>query len=272
MSDSPWCDEYKKSCKSAAEDSAIFSNFKNIPEYRQILEALSANAGNTYYLTLNQLYKNKIEYLRFAWLNDTIGAPNLVEYPYGTYSPTTLRYFKVACDLEFLFGDMSKMNVLEIGGGYGGQCVVSNALSGFKSWTIVDLPEVKLLQERYLSHFPIQSKCISYEDIDKDETEYDLVVSNYAFSECVKEMQDLYIKKYMSNNERIYMTLNIGPVGMKLIDGRFFSCSEDEPETNMMYTREELVSTLGLTENEEIPQTGLTNFIGTRGENKKLYE
>jgi hypothetical protein len=264
------CEEYKKLCKAAAEDSVIFSSFRSRPEYKDILEAIDADIGHTYYLALNQLYKNKIESLRLVWLNDTIGGPQLVKYPYGTYSPTTLRYFKVACDLDFLFDDISEMNVLEIGGGYGGQCVVSNALSGFKSWTIVDLPEVKLLQERYLSYFPIQSKCISYEDIDKDENEYDLIVSNYAFSECVKEVQDLYIKKYMSNNERIYMTLNMS--SLKLTDGRFDHCLENELDMNIMNTRENLVSTLGLTENEEIPLTCHWNFIGTRGENKKLYE
>ena len=43
-------------------------------------------------------------------------------------------------------------------------------------------------------------------------------------------------------------------------------------EVNHMNTREELVSVLGLTENEERPLTFPTNFIGTRGEDRRLYE
>ncbi len=133
--------------------------------------------------------------------------------------------------------------------------MVSNVVSGFKSWTIVDLPEVNMLQERYLSHFPISAECISYKDIDKDKNEYDLVISNYAFSECVKDMQEHYIQRYMSNNERLYMTLN---------------CLQHwEWPVN---TRENLVSVLGLNENDERPLTHPKNFIGTRGEDRRLYE
>jgi len=249
---------YPQLCKKAAENDIVFSRFKREPEYRMILEHVHPELGYNYYLLSQRIYESKMHLLELATINDTVGGSEPFLYPFGSYSPTTLRYFKVACDLDAIFDDMSEMRVLEIGGGYGGQCVVSNVVSGFKSWTIVDLPEVNMLQERYLSHFPISTECISYKDINKDKNEYDLVISNYAFSECVKDVQEHYIQRYMSNDERLYMTLNYIP--------------NLPEEVNHMNTREELVSVLGLTENKERPLTFSTNFIGTRGEDRKLYE
>jgi len=249
---------YPELCKKAAENDGAFDKFKREPEYRMILEHVHPRLGYEYHSLSNDIYKDKMSLLDSASINDSVGGSEPFLYPFGSYSPTTLRYFKVACDLESIFDKMSEMNILEIGGGYGGQCVVSNAVSGFGSWTIIDLPEVSMLQKKYLSHFPVNARCISYEDIDQDENQYDLVISNYAFSECVKIIQDRYIQRYMSNEERLYMTLNFIP---GLPSG-----------VNHMNTREELVSVLSLTENEERPSSYPSNFIGTRGEDRRLYE
>ena len=251
--------DYPQLCLQAAENELAFSKFKQEPKYRMILEHVHPELGYRYYLLSERLYEDKMQLLEVASINDSVGGAEAYSYPFGSYSPTTLRYFKVACDLDSIFENMSEMRVLEIGGGYGGQCVVSNYVSGFKSWTIVDLPEVNALQEKYLSNFPVSAaKCISYKDIGRDDGEYDLVISNYAFTECVRDVQSKYIQKYMSNNERIYMTLNFIPN----LSG----------EVSDMFAKEELVTALELNENDELPLTFPTNFIGTRGEDRRLYE
>ena len=57
--------------------------------------------------------------------NDRLGSPLTCDYDAcGRFSPTTLRYAKVYSDLMRLFRDLDGQRIIEIGGGYGGQCFV----------------------------------------------------------------------------------------------------------------------------------------------------
>ena len=53
---------------------------------------------------------------------------------------------------------------------------------------------------------------VKIEDLEKLENiEIDLVISNYAFSECNYETQDVYIDKILSKAKRGYLTHNTAP-------------------------------------------------------------
>ena len=105
------------------------------------------------------------------------------------------------------FGDMSNFNIIEIGGGYGGQCKILDDIFKFKSYTIIDLPECMQLINKYLSHFKIDNaRVVTHTELDQKDC--DLIISNYAFSEVDRKGQLKYIEKIISKAPRGYMIYN----------------------------------------------------------------
>ena len=84
-----------------------------------------------------------------------------------------------------------RLGALQQNDRYGGQCRILYALNAVDSYSLFDLDEALALARRYLGHFPIDG--VAYRDIASAADEgCDLVISNYAFSELRKEVQDLY--------------------------------------------------------------------------------
>jgi hypothetical protein len=208
-------DKYPVVCEAAANDESVFSVFKTIPAYTWILEHVSPDLGRSYLDFILEEYERDdvVEMCKDAIVNDKFGGSQPILYDIGNekinITPSTLRYTKVFIDLLSHFEDISEMNVCEIGGGYGGQCLVAESLSGFKSWDIVDLKEANKLQQKYLDKNEVSDvRFISLETITELKDEYDLVISNYAFSECTREIQDIYVDKILKKSKHGYMTMN----------------------------------------------------------------
>lgn len=90
--------------------------------------------------------------------NDRLGnAEKFFIYPFGMVSPTTLRYLHHAVLVlkRLKTAGHSKVSIVEIGGGYGGLAYVFRRLAAHRevevlSYTIIDLPEPRRLQQAYL--------------------------------------------------------------------------------------------------------------------------
>jgi len=97
-------------------------------------------------------------------------------------------------------------DLVEIGVGYGGQCRIIDLLGvgELHSYTLLDVHVVVDLAEKYLKHFPITCKLLRS---DVWFAEYDLVISNYAFSELDRETQEFYLP-VLQRSERGYITYN----------------------------------------------------------------
>jgi putative sugar O-methyltransferase len=127
----------------------------------------------------------------------------------GRISPTTLRYIAVATDIRREFGNSNLKRIVEIGGGYGGQAAILRRLNMWEEYFIFDLPEVQVLIQRYLSFIGIG--MIDFPKISTlDSYEYDLVISNYAFSELPRKIQDIYLEKVILKARRGFMLMNSG--------------------------------------------------------------
>src|SRR5438876_1073823 len=76
--------------------------------------------------------------------NDNCGSPRTHDFggDIGPMAPTTLRYIKILSDLETWFGSLGGKRVVEIGGGYGGQCAVIKTRFRVSSYTLIDLQPV----------------------------------------------------------------------------------------------------------------------------------
>jgi putative sugar O-methyltransferase len=190
----------------------LFINFKRSKIYNEILEHVDFNLGAKYLNILKKRNDNFISKgLNSVLLSDDIGNP--VKYFYKDInvplSPTTLRYLKVASDLNGLFGNNLR-NTAEIGCGYGGQAKVNDKLLKVNLQTLFDLPVVNNLIDKYLN---IDLFNGAYQTTVINKTllcAYDLVISNYGFSELPSELQKIYLKKVITKCKKGYLTMNSG--------------------------------------------------------------
>ena len=127
--------------------------------------------------------------------------------PFGLISPSTLRYVKVLSELESIFGSLANKKIVEIGIGYGGQSKLIMDYFNIDEYNFVDLPEVLGLTKKYLEKYDY--KNLNYYTYDGlPEKNYDIVISNYAFTECNKDIQKIYLEKIINKSKSGYITGN----------------------------------------------------------------
>lgn len=201
---------YPLICQQAADNDETFANFKRHPHYRAILEHVTYEEGLEYLLVIREEYPEMLNHLDRFRENDLLGNPYVYNYgSFGSFSPTTLRYIKVAGDLNKRFGDqLSRMHIVEIGGGYGGQCKILSDLCGFASYTIIDLPSASALSKKYLDRLGVKNVYFLNNAELQLNKPYDLVISNYAFSELEGNEQVDYLDEIISATPYGYMTMN----------------------------------------------------------------
>ena len=208
MNKSP-LEEYKKCCKLASTSNLVFSSFRHRSEYTFMLDHVTYEQGLEYLKIVEDINPELLTHMDGFRKNDAVGSPNICDYgKYGIVCPSTLRYIKILADIIHKFGSLDGMDIFEFGGGYGGQCRIISEVYNFKSYTIVDFPEVKELVNKYLSEFGVpNAKCITTAELeDKD---YDLFISNFAFTEIDKELQNMYMDKVVNRCKRGYVTCNV---------------------------------------------------------------
>jgi len=184
-------------------------NFKSNLYYRIILEHVSEELGLEYLNSIIDRFpdfynKNKNYLIELCHKNDLIGFPIKFNYNNFTFcSPTNLRYILHALIILTYMKDECNLNtvdIIEIGGGYGGLCFFINNLSSFfnitiNSYTLFDLESPKLLQKKYLENLKITN--LNFEDINniKNLKTNSFLISNYAFSEIKDEYKQEYLNK-----------------------------------------------------------------------------
>ena len=141
----------------------------------------------------------------FIQNNDKIGNPHMSDI--GTFyaSPSCFRYIYHAC---LILNNNKKLanssiNIVEIGGGYGGLSLAINTFAKLfditiNTYHIIDLDCVTQLQSKYLSMHNITNLITHNADTfgsnieaSKDKPLY--LVANYSFSEICSKFQDKYI-------------------------------------------------------------------------------
>lgn len=202
---------YPQFCMAAATDASVFERFRRHPRYMPILEHVSKRLGSEYLLQIQSSEAVDLDDVR-RLATDSTGKPFRYFYgpKLGRLSPTSLRYLKVAGDLQVLFGNLRELSVGEIGIGYGGQCRVLQSLYGPLEYVVFDLPEVLQLSSRYLGATGVDLSRVSFMNgLDPQPSSPDLLVSNYAFSELTREVQDAYMENVVTRAARGYMTYNM---------------------------------------------------------------
>lgn len=211
---------YPKFCQEAAANQELFCNFRQHQSCKEIVETLGYGQALDFLHEIEFKYPHLLQYFKTICAEDNIGNPIQYSFPtIGTCSATILRYVKVVGDLQKEFGDLSNLEIYEIGAGYGGQCKILHTITGFKRYTLIDIPECTPLIKKYLQCFDIKNiSIISNNSLDK--VFYpDLIISNYAFSEIDREEQLLYFEKVIKHAQRGYMIYNqMQPINPLTID------------------------------------------------------
>lgn len=200
--------DYRRFCLDAAASEPSFRTFRRHPSCVEVVETVTAEQGQSYLdiLSANPSFKDRLEEIR---RNDAFGRPHLTEYPgIGGIAPTTLRYAKVYDDLVAQLGSLDGLRICEIGIGYGGQCRLVDAFSRPSLYRLVDLPPALGLAQRYLSCFDLRLAPDFRAPDALAADRYDLVISNYAFSELRRVVQEDYLCKIISSAAHGYLTCN----------------------------------------------------------------
>lgn len=185
-----------------------------------ILEHVTRELGQAYLNVLRRWAPCVIARIDEFKVNDLVGGPITHAYEgIGRISPTTLRYLKVAADLEACFNWSATTAVAEIGVGYGGQLLCADRLLPFGSWTLFDLQPVLRLATRYLESHLLRGSYRATTLNQLPPTTFDIVVSNYAFSELPATVQIAYLRKVVSLAAAGYMTMNSGREGTPFAEG-----------------------------------------------------
>ena len=211
---------YDDVCLKIASDDNLFENFKKIEEYRPILEG---GPKILFYTDLEHIKNLKNSELFFDNLdkfkiNDGIGDPDLYEDPVvGKFSGSTLKFAFNALEIIYFIESQGKdlnsiKNIVEIGGGYGGLCLILSGFIDFDSYTLIDLPNVCKLVEKYVEQFPqLKGKvktlpCTDLTDVSFDSI--DLAIGINSLSECNLEVQLSYFSKVISKSNFSYIVRN----------------------------------------------------------------
>ena len=224
---------YPEICLAAASYEAVFKDFKRNPSYMPILEHVCCEEGQHYYDNIKNA--DVLANIKKFTVNDMLGSPNICNYEFGSFSPTTLRYVKILSDLsEFNLNDKT---IVEIGAGYGGQYTIIRQMFKPKKYVFIDLHPTLLLIKKYISKLGLDD--IELEFIEGNNVapiNSDIVISNYAFSECMTSIQDLYIKNVIDNSSCGYMIYNnqngYTHEQFKNICNKYVTVSNEVPNTN----------------------------------------
>ena len=248
----------------AALSDEAFATFKQNPHYQQVLEHMTKEDGQKILDYLQSIQSIRVDdYIEYMTkqlhINDKFGSPNLVSYnknyKINSISPSTIRYIKVVFDLlamNILDLDSQLYKIVEIGGGYGGQATVLFDMDWRipLEFTMIDLKEALALQRKYLGN-TIPNAKVDY--ISPTETEFlreskfDLVISNYAFSECNREIQTQYIQDVIKNCKHGYITWNF--------------ISKQHGIDSLSIEEFKAMLPFSINEMDEMPATGFNNKI-----------
>lgn len=217
---------YPQFCYFAANRDDIFENFKTHPVYCRIIPGKLDN----YHVPLGAAFLNIIfnhynlifddDVWNKLTAHDKVGNPDLVTYSVRsnqgverkiTCSQLTPRYVKVAADILSFFDTDNIKVISEIGVGYAAQCNVLLNLLPDIQYNLVDLPEVLALAERCLNSINMNHN-VRYFDGNHlyHNIHSDLVISEFAFSELFRPVQDIYLDKIILNSKAGYITWNDG--------------------------------------------------------------
>ena len=226
--------------------------FKSYPDYCYMLEHVNSEQGNAYLGEIihrfNEIYiNNKQLLIDLCTTNDIYG--NTTKHTFDNFttcSPSNLRYIMHSLlALKYMKEcSLSKVDIIEIGGGYGGLCFFIHKLAfvydiTINTYSIFDLENPRKLQQKYLNALGISTvNCVDMNDFQNIQPD-SFLISNYAYSEIPMELQQKYttqiLNPYVSHGFLTWNAIDVYP----FIKHKKIISEEEYPSTsfNNYYVR-----------------------------------
>lgn len=199
---------YTDFCRRAATDDACFAEFREHPVYTAVVTSKLAYGGHDYFALLQERGFDPSFFARLE-AHDRIGGAHREAFEtIGPIAPQTMRYVKVLSDLELLFGSLDGASIIEIGGGFGGQCAALAKRFDFARYLLVDLLDPLELARRYLAALSVPNVAFSRFEQLPINGHYDLVISCYGLSELSRVAQTLYLQRVLLRARAGYLLWN----------------------------------------------------------------
>lgn len=176
-------DKYLAACKEAATNDYAYKTFMNSPPIKKI-----------FCHTTNEILSSYAEKIKGVFYSDEKYA---------------VQYYSIMLDLHAIFGSLDGLKICEIGGGYGGQAAIICSQFTPACYHIIDLHEVTMLQNRYLRDKVLNTIPKTFTE--PIGTTYDLVISNYAYSEILEPTKSIYCNEILRKSKMGYITWNTVP-------------------------------------------------------------
>jgi hypothetical protein len=209
VADGTYVPTFPSLCGLAARDESIFIKFRRSKVMFDVLDHVSIDQGNEYISEILKRNEWSDKFTKAINHVDMLGSPRKYRFDrYGTFSSTLLRYLKVHLDLQFFFGPLSRLNIVEIGGGFGGQASLTSLLDTPLSQSIYDIPPVLELTKKFITNLQVPGNFIFNDGRAPVPSKPDLIISNYAFCELNRSIQDIYLKNIIIPARRGYITWN----------------------------------------------------------------
>lgn len=201
-------------CNTAASIPAVFSVFRSLPYTMAVMETAAIEDVPIYLAVVESAAGLSERLLAEAVRNDEVGGPRqlhtvAINGKDTAISGTSARHASVCASLYDLFGNLDGMDIVEIGGGYGGLCrIIHGMWPGIRSYTIYDRLEVSRLQQKYLKSFGLSD--VSFCSGPIRHASIDLTLASHSLSELNVEAQTVYADRILSRSQRGYIVWN-GP-------------------------------------------------------------
>ena len=203
--------------------------FRSSPEFAEIITTYPRTYGDACI---------KMGLIDDAFINNLSKIPEEVGKPLTThefnfgenthshaFAVDTIRYMKTASHILRLSNTStletknSLNNIIEIGAGYGGLCHMISRVVDYKSYTILEIPELARLSEYYLKQVKLpahlnathnsNAKILINPEKHQNDVIYDLCISEFGLCEFDDATLQFYINTVLRKSRRAYLVMNI---------------------------------------------------------------
>lgn len=219
-------ESYRQLCRKATNSENSYKTLRKQPLHRKIVEPFSKSNMAGYRLQVDrETLLPHLFYPLLAKWDSKIQGPQCRLSDSFSLSPLALRHGQILIELEREFGPLNRLRILHIGAGFGHLAACLSEITGFASYTLVDLPECLELQKKFLS----KVSGITYLTPSQlTSLDYDLVLCTFPFT----EWGDARLR------ETVFKKIAHIPMG-------YISCHEPwNPSTPDHHTEETLLLTL----------------------------
>ena len=189
-------------CSALVSGAWTTRNFRKTHAVRQVVETVGPVDGRHYANYIKHIAPEYLTDHRFAAIDawgNPIRWPGILLGTPKTFSPTTLRYLAHALWLKKEGFVKEGGTVVEIGVGFGGLAAMNALVSNAKT-LMVDLEPVAKAAMRQMHDLGL-SHHGELHDGNIHDSDF-CVISNYAFTELSRELQDAYVDKIIRHADR----------------------------------------------------------------------